>query len=103
MYAIVKGDLTPNLDISCTVNGLAEDLSGNFVSAVMEWIKPDGTALEVALTTVDLTQGKFTYAWQAGDTDIAGAHRGRVRVTRGSGVLQHFPSDGTYFSWKVSP
>jgi hypothetical protein len=103
MFAIVQGDLVPQLLLTCTVNGLAEDLSGDFASAVLEWTKPGGTIVEVALATVDLTQGSFSYTWQAGDTDIVGTHLGRVRVTHVSGAkVQHFPSNGTRFSWVVA-
>jgi hypothetical protein len=101
MFAIVQGDLVPDLTLTCMVNGQAEDIS-DATALVMQWVKPDHSTSEVALVAVDLSAGRVKYSFASGDTDQAGTHQARVKVTHASGKVQHFPSDGTYFSWLVS-
>jgi hypothetical protein len=99
---IVQGDLEPDIQFTCSVNGTAEDISDS-TARVLRWKKPgEETTVDVALTTVSLAAGTVKRVWAAGDTDIAGAHRGRVVVTRANGETQTFPSDGSWFIWFVN-
>ena len=101
-FEIVQGDLEPDMLLTCSVNGIVENISDS-TARVMRWHKPDGTEVDVALTTVNLTLGQVKRVWVAGDTSIPGIHLGRIIVTRANGENQTFPSDGTYFVWWVHP
>ncbi len=99
-FRIIKGDLEPDLLLDLAVNGALEDIN-DATDPVMIWWKPDDTTDEVDLTVVDADAGRVRYTWVDGDTDLVGMHRGRVRLTRGNGEDQTFPSDGSWFRWRV--
>ena len=101
-YSIVVGDLQQDLNLDLNV-----DLT-TAVSYQLLWRKPDDTETLVALTAADLTLGQVKRVWVAGDTDMAGVHRGRVVVTWEGDIPdpsddrpQTFPNDGTWFIWYV--
>lgn len=99
-YNIVQYDLEPDLFLTASVNGDAEDLTGA-TALKLHWRKPDGTVSDVDLTAVTLATGQVKRVWVAGDTDMVGWHRGRIVVTRPTGENQTFPSDGSWFIWYV--
>jgi hypothetical protein len=101
-FEIVEGDLEPDMELSVTVNGEVKDLSAA-VSYALLWRDPDGTVGTLALEEVDLELGTLRHVWEAGDTDVVGAHRGQVVVTWAEGETQTFPSDGTHYIWFVNP
>lgn len=99
-FRIVQGDLEPDLLLDLAVNDTAEDIT-DATSPTMVWWKPDDSVDEVDLIVVDAAAGRVRYTWETGDTDLVGLHRGRVVLTRGNGEQQTFPSDGTWFRWRV--
>lgn len=98
-YSIVAGATSPPLQMTATVNGVAEPITDATVLQ-MRWRKPDGTVSTVALTAVDLSLGQVKRTWASGDTDIPGLHSGRLYITRPTGV-EVFPSNGTDIVWNV--
>lgn len=101
VYEIVQGNLEPDLRFQCTVLGQPEDVS-DATSFVLLWLRPDGTTTTVSLVAIDLSAGLVKRVWVAGDTSVIGLHRGRVLVTRGNAEPQTFPSDGSWFRWRVN-
>lgn len=100
MFELIQGDLEPDMDLTVTVNGVAQDLT-SATTIELHWVKPDGTVADVTLTPVELLTGQIKYVWLAGDTDVVGYHRGRVVVTWTSGDVQTFPNDGSWHLWAV--
>lgn len=101
-YAIVQGDLEPDMVITLRVNGEPEDIS-DATTLQMRWRKPDGIVTTVTLVAVDLATGRVKRVWATGDSDVPGRHYGQVRVTRGNGEFQTFPNTIEMFSWEVIP
>lgn len=102
MYSINVGDLGPAMIITLASN--EEPDGANLAGATdikLDWLKPDGTQELVDLVAVDLTIGKVSRTWVAGDTDIAGIHIGRVKLVRG-GAPMTFPSDGSSIRWQFN-
>lgn len=100
-YAVVQGDLEPDMRLVCEVNGAVSDLTGA-LAANLRWKKPDGTVVTVPLTIVTPTAGLVQRTWVAGDTALVGQHLGQVIITRASGELQTFPNSG-WAIWNVNP
>lgn len=100
-YSLVRGDLDPDMFIDLDMNDVAESLGGA-LAIELEWTRPDGTEVTVDLEVVDAAAGQVKRVWEDGDTEIVGTHTGRVVVTRSNGDRQHFPSDGSRFSWTVN-
>lgn len=48
-------------------------------------------------------RGMVSYAWAAGQTDLAGVYRLRWRVTWSSGKVRTFPNSGPGVSWEIEP
>lgn len=101
-FAMVQGDLEPDMILTLRINGVAEDISDQ-TAMVMKWKKPDGTTTSVTLTAVDLAAGRVKRVWAAGDTDIPGRHYGQVRITRANGEFQTWPNRIENFQWEVIP
>lgn len=100
MFELVAGDLEPDMPLTVTVDGAAQDLS-SATAIMLHWIKPDGTSSDVALTAVELATGQVKRVWASGDTDDVGYHKGRIVVTWASSEPQTFPNDGSFFWWAV--
>lgn len=100
-----QGDKADTLFLVCEVNGVPVDIS-DASAFVLVWLAPDGTRHEYALTGIIPAQGVVEYGWQTGDpADVGGAlgiHQFKVRVTRGNGALQTFPSDDSFFRVRVT-
>lgn len=102
-YSLIQGDLEPDMQIPLTVNGAPMDLTGA-LSVDMEWMLPDGSVVTVGLSVVaPATAGLVKKTWAAGETSMAGTHRGRVVVTwPGSPERpQTFPNNGSWEIWNV--
>lgn len=107
-YSLIVGDLEPDMFLTAAVSDVAQDLS-DAVSVELLWRKPDGTESTVALTPVNAATGQYRRVWAAGDTDMAGVHRGRIVVTwdgpsdltSADDEVQTFPNDGSWIIWYV--
>lgn len=107
-FSLIVGDLEPDMFLTASVSDTAQDLS-DAVSVELRWRKPDGTESLVDLTVVDAATGQYKRVWEAGDTDMAGVHRGRIVVTwdgeddmtTADDEVQTFPNDGSWFLWLV--
>ena len=103
-YAIVQNDLEPDMILTLSVNGAAEDLSDIDEDAiVLNWKKPDGSTTTALLESVTLSIGQVRRVWATDDTEIPGRHYGQVTVIRGNGERQTFPNTKEFFSWEVIP
>lgn len=100
MYSLVVGDLEPDMEIDLTTNGQAVDLTGA-TALQLQWLRPDGTIVDVALVAIDLTAGRVKRQWVAGDSAQAGTHYGRVIVTMSNGETETFPNDGSSVVWNI--
>ena len=98
----IQGDIPDDMILGVEVNGVAENID-DATQVNLHWVKPDDTETLVALIEEDFALGTVKRVWEAGDTDLAGAHRGRVVVTRSGGELNTFPTDGGWFYWWVNP
>lgn len=102
-----QGDLLEPLSMTLTINGAAFVLNGGTDTLSLRWKSKtfagvdQGTPQARVPTIVDAATGQITYAFVAGDTDLAGMYFGQVTVTR-SGKPISFPDDGTYFQWFVN-
>lgn len=101
-----QGDRERDLFLICKVNGVPQDIS-DATGATLVWHPPDGSRVEYALALTLPAQGIVKYAWQAGDpSDVGGplgVHEMSVRVRRGNGEDQTFPSDASRFRVRVNP
>ena len=100
-FAIVQNDLEPDMLLTMSVNGVAEDLSDITGDIVLNWRKPNGTTATKNLTAESLGSGLVRCSWTTGDTAIPGRHYGQVTVTRGNGQTQTFPNTQDAFTWEV--
>lgn len=100
MFELVKGDLDPDMELTVTVNGVAQDLTAA-TTIKLRWLKPDGTTADVTLTAVNLLAGKVKRVWVVGDTNLVGYHKGRIVITWANGETQTFPNDGSWHIWAV--
>jgi hypothetical protein len=90
------GDTFPN-----PAADLNADLAGATVSFRMRRL--DGTPFIDRLAVVDdASQGLVHYAWEAGDTNTAGAYRCDFRVEYAGGEIQRFPQ-GSYLEVVIRP
>lgn len=88
---IKQGDLTPNLVITCTDNGVAKDLTT--ASTVEVVCRRDGsTAVLWTRAASGNASGQVTYTWQTGDTDTTGRLLFEVLVTWPGSKPQRFPA-----------
>jgi hypothetical protein len=101
----VQGDKADTLYLQCVVNGVVEDIT-DASGAALVWLDPDGNRIEKTLTLTVPDQGIVQYDWQDGDPadvgGLVGIHQFKVRVTRGSGDMQTFPSDDSFFRVRVT-
>jgi hypothetical protein len=101
-YAVVQGDLEPDMLLTLRVNGVAEDISDQ-LDLLLIIKKPNGVVIGKALTAVDLANGQVKRVWSAGDNDLAGRYYGQVRVQRANGEYQTWPNKLECFQWEVIP
>lgn len=86
-----QGDLTPDLTIDCTSNGVAPDFTA--ATSVQVVCRREGGASPLFTRSANgSAQGVVTYAWQAGDTDTPGRLLFEVVATWPGSEPQRFPS-----------
>lgn len=95
-FYLKQGDMTPALRTTLTdkETGLPLDLTAA-TAARIRVRKADATALlfdRVASIVAPPTSGKLEYAWQAGDTAIAGDYYVEWEVSYGLGNVKTYPS-----------
>lgn len=101
-FHLKVGDRRPYLALQLVdAAGAAVNLTGA-TDVDLKWTEPDGTARTAAMTITNVTEGRVSYAWQAGDTAKVGRHTAEVVVTWPTAEPQTFPPQG-YFSWFVHP
>jgi hypothetical protein len=103
MFYIGRGDLEPDMRLDVVVNGVEENLS-DATDVKLMWVKPGAdpaTPTEVTLDEIDAAVGAFKRTWEAGDTDLPGIHRAKLRCLRGNGEQQTFPPDDSWIRWVV--
>lgn len=88
---IKKGDLLPDLAITCTSDGTAVDLTSAVTVEVVCRRQGADTALFTRTATGD-ANGVVTYEWQQGDTDTVGRLLFEVLVTWPGAAPQRFPA-----------
>lgn len=89
---IKRGDLKPNLAITCTHNGAVVDFTS--ATSVQVVCRREGatTALFTRNATGD-ANGVATYVWQAGDTATVGRLLFEVIATWPGAAPQRFPAN----------
>jgi hypothetical protein len=99
-YSLIVGDLESDMFVTAAVAGVADDLR-DADTVELDWLKPDGTRVTVPLVAVDAQVGQYKRVWEAGDTDLAGVHRGRMVVTWPTDEPQTYPNDGSWMIWYI--
>lgn len=90
---IGKGDLAPNLVITCTSSSGVVDLTAATTVQVV-CRKEGATTPFFTRAATGTAQGVATYTWQAGDTDTVGRLLFQVKVTWPGPKVEHFPATG---------
>jgi hypothetical protein len=89
---IKKGDLKPDLVITCTSDGAVVDLTT--ATTVQVVCRREGAASVLfTRTATGNASGVVTYTWQAGDTDTVGRLLFEVLVTWSGAKPQRFPAN----------
>lgn len=101
MSTMKVGDLKPDLQVACTSNGVAVDLTTATSVQVVCRKEYDTVALWTR-TASGSAGGIATYTWQAGDTATAGRLLFEVKVTWPSAKPQRFP-ENSYLAVDVVP
>lgn len=103
-YSLVSGDLKSDMLITLSAPGAIAALP-TAQAANMLWTKPDGTTVTVPLIVVSPGNGTsgavLKRVWSAGDTALAGLHKGTVRITDSAGNLCSDPNDGSHMCWWI--
>ena len=72
--------------------GVAVNLTGATVRFLMRNPRTRTLKVAAAMTILDATAGRVSYAWQTGDTDEAATYQVEVEVTFGDGTIETFPN-----------
>lgn len=96
-----KGDLTPNLSITCTSDGAAVNLTTASSITVVARREGASTPLFSRAATGN-SSGVVTMSWVAGDTDTVGRINIEVLVTWPGAKPQRFPAT-SYLSVDILP
>lgn len=84
MYIIKHGDTDPPIRMQILLNGAPLDLSDvDTVTWRMQLRPPGVTFITGLMSVLDATQGKVSYTWQPGDTDVIGLYLCELRLARG--------------------
>lgn len=94
-----RGDLKPDLTITCTSDGSSVDLTTAASVQVVIRKVGDAAALFTRTATGD-ANGVVTMTWQAGDTDTVGQYATEVLVTWPGSRPQRFPGD-SYLTFRI--
>jgi len=92
-YELKRGDTSPPLQTTLTVNGSPQNLSN--ADTVTVTMKPlgGGEAVSGTAQVVSASDGVVAYHWNDGDTDSVGLYFAEWVVTYGNGREQSFPND----------
>lgn len=113
-FEIKQGDTEPAIEATITDQALATDelpdgppisLAGCTVEFRFR-NQRRGSQLRTGAATIvgDPADGVVSYAWQPGDTDVAGAYSGEFVATRTvDGGERTFPSGNATVGWTVRP
>ena len=80
-------DTLPGLTGQIRLNGSPFNLSAGTTSIAVKLVGPGDVVIDGAASKGAGTQGNVSYAWQAGDTDVAGVYYGSWIVTTASGTF----------------
>lgn len=91
-FYIGQNDTSPGITISLLdADDTAVNLVGASVQLRMTTASGRGLVTE-AMTVDDEVGGVVSYAWQAGDTAVAGTHLAKIIVTYLDGTIETFPN-----------
>lgn len=90
-FQIKRGDTSPGIKYALIPDDLT--LAGATVRFQME-NSARQTVIDAAATIDQATPPIVSYAWQAGDTDMAGNYSAEFRVTYADGSIETFPNCG---------
>ncbi len=110
-YTVILGDLGPQMPIGLQAGGAAFPLDTDNDTVVLRYTDPAGTVHHVDLTIINAPTGQCEAVWVGGDLPAVGIYRGKVTVTRVSGMApdqvpdttfpRTFPNDDTDIIWAV--
>lgn len=88
-FDIKSGSLQPPLLVTLKDGDTPLDLTGKMVRFRMRPVEGGALTVDAVATIVDAPNGRASYVWQAGDTDVAGLYEAEFTVDS-----QVFPKDG---------
>lgn len=101
-YFIKQHDLLPILQFQLVdPSGVPADLTGASLTFSMASADMVPIISEKPAIITDAATGMGVYVWEAGDTDLAGLHRGEVTATY-AGLMVTYPNNG-YFHIRMLP
>ena len=89
------GDTQPTLKVQLYEEDEHKDITGFTCTLRVRNNKDETLILDETMSAVSERNGVVKYAWQAGDTDVAGLHDAEVSITDGTDTIT-YPNDG-YF------
>lgn len=94
-FYIKQNDTSPTIRATLKGAGNATlNLSGASVYFRMKRSSGD-TLIEGAAEIFDPTEGTVQYAWEAGDTSVAGTYKAEFELTYSDGKVETFPNLGS--------
>jgi len=100
-YIIKRGDLLPALTATLKDHtGTPANLTG-YTAMQLRYRLPGGAVTTKTATISDAPNGVVSYAWGAGDTDVAGTYEAEWRGTGPAGKQQTWPTNG-YFAFQIT-
>ena len=96
---IKRGDNIPSFRVIDMTNAACQNLSfvaGDAGTFTMVQVGGD-TVVNAQPVVLDIGSNSLTYAWQPGDTDIAGEFRAKIKINFANGDVGSWPNDGYYY------
>jgi L-ascorbate metabolism protein UlaG (beta-lactamase superfamily) len=94
------GDTQPTLKVQLYEEDEHKDITGFTCTLRVRNNKDETLILDETMSAVSERNGVVKYAWQAGDTDVAGLHDAEVSITDGTDTIT-YPNDG-YFQIDIN-
>ena len=91
MISVYKGQLSPSVTDTISVNNVPVNLTGAAVTFKMRLTSSSTVAVSHAATITNPTAGQVQYNWQAGDTNVVGQYAFWWTVTQSGGTAQDTP------------